>query len=130
MANEKRYLLLGMPLGTASNRLRKSLLFFLVKKLNLDICFQCKMKIENESELSIEHMQPWQGSDDPKGKFFDLSNIAFSHLKCNVDAGGNRQAASHGSVKSYMNGCRCKNCCRANTRKVARYRRNKKQMAS
>ncbi len=38
------------------------------------------------SEFSIEHKIPWQSAEDPKESFFDLDNIAFSHLKCNIKA--------------------------------------------
>lgn len=27
---------------------------------------------------------PWLDSDNPISNFFDLNNIAFSHLKCNI----------------------------------------------
>src|SRR3954466_13344453 len=72
---------LGMPFGTASNRLRKLLLFHYVKKAGHDICFKCSTPIETVEEFSIEHKQPWLyiSSD----LFWDLDNIAFSHLKCN-----------------------------------------------
>jgi hypothetical protein len=33
--------------------------------------------------LSIDHKNPWQAAADPKASFFDLDNIAFSHLRCN-----------------------------------------------
>ena len=36
------------------------------------------------SDLSIEHKVPWMSADNPIDAFFDLDNIAFSHLKCNV----------------------------------------------
>ena len=75
---------LGMPFGTANNRLRKSILWSLVQKLNLDTCFQCNTKITDASELSIEHKKAWLHSKDPLKLFFDLDNISFSHLSCNV----------------------------------------------
>ena len=28
-------------------------------------------------------MEPWQIADDPTAVFFDMNNIAFSHLHCN-----------------------------------------------
>ena len=76
---------LKMPYGTASQRLRKNIMFDLVKKCGLDICYQCGKKIENIDDLSIEHKTPWLHSDDPEGLFYDMNNIAFSHLKCNTD---------------------------------------------
>lgn len=79
--------LLGMPHGTANNRLRKMLLWQLVVETGRDSCFQCGQKIEDVDDLSIEHKQSWQGARDPKAAFFDLENIAFSHLRCNIGAG-------------------------------------------
>ena len=71
---------LGMPHGTAQARLRKKILFSLVKISDLDTCFQCEQPIANIDNLSIEHIIPWLNSDDPVGLFFDLNNIAFSHF--------------------------------------------------
>jgi hypothetical protein len=77
---------LGMPIGTAMHRLRKNVLFSLVVRTGLDICFRCNRKIKTERELSIEHQEPWLDSDDPVQRFFDLDNIGFSHLSCNCSA--------------------------------------------
>lgn len=41
-------------------------------------------KIETVKELSIEQKTPWLDSENPVSVFFDLNNIAFSHLKCNI----------------------------------------------
>jgi hypothetical protein len=75
---------LGMPLGTASGKLRKQILFHLLCKLNENICFKCKKPILNVDELSIEHKENWLHSENPKELFFSLDNIAFSHMKCNL----------------------------------------------
>lgn len=85
-SNAKKSEQLGMPFGTASNRLRKSIMFQLVQEANKDICFQCKEKITDIDNFSIEHITPWLDSDDPTNNFFNLKNIAFSHTKCNVAA--------------------------------------------
>ena len=77
---------LGMPSGTAAGRLRKNILFSLLKRLNENFCYQCGGEIEFEDELSIEHKVTWLNSEDPKSLFFDLDNIAFSHLSCNSSA--------------------------------------------
>ena len=77
---------LGMPIGTASNRLRKMILFSLVCQLELNTCHQCGKEILSVGDLSIEHKEPWLQADDPVTSFFDLDNIAFSHLSCNVAA--------------------------------------------
>lgn len=78
---------LGMNYSTASNRLRKDILWHYVVKCGDDICHQCGKKIEDQSELSIEHKKPWLDSNNPVELFFDLDNIAFSHLSCNVRVG-------------------------------------------
>ena len=81
--------LLGMPHGTASNRLRKTILYsMLYGKVYDRNCFQCGEEIVDVDDLSIEHRKPWQSADDPRVSFFDLDNIAFSHLRCNSRAGG------------------------------------------
>ena len=85
MSKEKKAEQLGMNPSTASGRLLKDLLF----KFAIDaghVCYQCGEELTRDT-FSIEHIEPWLDSEDPKGLFFDLSNIAFSHLKCNVSAG-------------------------------------------
>lgn len=87
MANEGKSAFLGMPFGTANHQLRKKILFSLVQKLELDICFRCDQKIESVDVLSIEHKEPWEGRENGVALFWDLENIAFSHLKCNIGTG-------------------------------------------
>lgn len=84
--NNKKAEQLGMPYGTASNRLRKLILFKLLQECGKDTCYRCGKKIENPNELSIEHKINWLDSDNPVEIFFDLENIAFSHLSCNSRA--------------------------------------------
>jgi Zn finger protein HypA/HybF involved in hydrogenase expression len=78
---------LGMPFGTATSKLRKLVMFDLMKKLGLDICFRCNKKIEDIRELSLEHKIPWRHSDNPVELFFNLENVSFSHLSCNSACG-------------------------------------------
>jgi hypothetical protein len=73
---------LGMHIGTASHRLVKDLLFAHIKDTP---CFQCGGKLSRQ-DFSIEHKKPWLDSEDPIGLFFDLDNISFSHLSCNISA--------------------------------------------
>ena len=82
----KKSSLLGENFSTAANKLRKNLLFSLAQKLGLDICFRCGDLIEDAKSLSIEHKEAWQSAADPNAAFYDLDNIAFSHLKCNIGA--------------------------------------------
>ncbi len=80
---------LGMSAGSAAHRLTRKLLFHYAQKTSDDICYRCGLKIETYETFSIEHKKPWlHVSPD---LFWDLSNIAFSHLKCNV------KAANHGN---------------------------------
>lgn len=74
---------LGMNISTAQNRLRKDLLWHFVVKCEENTCFKCGEKITDKKDLSIEHKEPWLDAEDPLGLFFDLDNIAFSHLHCN-----------------------------------------------
>lgn len=80
--NARRAAQLGMPYGTAASKLRKNILFRCVKKLGENFCFKCGTEIESVDDLSIEHKLPWENRD--VDLFWDLDNIAFSHLKCNV----------------------------------------------
>lgn len=79
---------LGMNPGTARHQLVQSLLFDMAKQLGRAICHRCQKAIESVEEFSIDHKKNWLYADDPKGVFFDLDNIAFSHARCNVMARG------------------------------------------
>src|SRR5687768_5824794 len=72
---------LGMPHGTAVARLKKQLLFSILKKHNENFCFRCGEEILTADELTIDHKKPWEGIDI--NLFWDLENISFSHPKCN-----------------------------------------------
>ena len=81
-SNERKSQFLGVPFGTACHKLRKSILFHLLVKLKENVCFKCGSIIDKIDELSIEHKLPWEGRDAKL--FWDLENIAFSHLHCNT----------------------------------------------
>lgn len=127
--NDKKREQLGMPYGTANSKLKKSLMFYLVKKLNLDFCYRCGCKIENLREFSVEHKKAWLDSEDPKKLFFDLENIAFSHLRCNCGNSNNKKrgTAKHPSVNAYKEGCRCDGCRKLHTED---YRKRKHRQKS
>ena len=100
-----------MPHGTANNRLRKSIMFKYVKMAGENYCFKCGAEIESVGDISIEHKEPWEGVSAEL--FFDLDNVAFSHLKCNI--GGRRDSGqlqfNHGTRTMYESyGCRCDEC--------------------
>lgn len=86
---------LQMPIGTASNRLKKTILLRLLQRLDEDLCFRCSERIETVEQLSIEHKEAWLYAPDPVGSFFDLDNIAFSHLSCNCSASKGRPNVTH-----------------------------------
>lgn len=111
----KQKSLLGMHPGSAANKLRKHIMFDMVVRLELDTCFHCGEKIKTPRELSVEHKTPWEGATDPRETFFDLDNIAFSHLGCNAgDANRRRKALErHGTQAEYQQGCRCEPCIKA-----------------
>ena len=113
-SNNKKSEQLGVSHGTACNRLRKNILFDLLRKQVENVCFQCGLPIDIVDELSVEHKIPWLDSEDPIGLFFDLDNIAFSHLTCNYGARRCRTegktTAEHGTTTMYSRGCRCANC--------------------
>lgn len=88
--NKKKAMQLGMAYGTACNRLRKKILFYLICRNRLNICYRCKKEITKEEDFSIDHKQSWLDSVAPLDNFFDLKNITFSHLGCNS---GNRRMA-------------------------------------
>ena len=85
-SNNKKREALGMNHATASNQLKKRIMFALLRQTDKDTCHQCSESIRTVEELSVEHVIPWLGTDDPKKLFFDLNNIAFSHLSCNSRA--------------------------------------------
>ena len=97
---------LGMDKGTAMHRLKKTIMFELVKKAGMDRCYRCRLLITNVSELSVEHMKSWLWKDVKL--FWDINNIAFSHLACNVRASNFKQKC--GSYSKYLKGCRCDIC--------------------
>ncbi|HRZ18554.1 MAG TPA: hypothetical protein P5136_00660 [Methanofastidiosum sp.] len=115
----------GIPLGTASGRLKKQILFKLVQEANKDICYHCKKRITKIEDFSIEHKINWMYSKNPKKLFFDLENIAFSHLSCNVSSQRKeyklKSTWKHGDHTGYKNGCRCQECTKAHRNYMRKY---------
>lgn len=88
-------------------------MFEMAKELGRDVCFQCGKTIETVDDFSIEHKTAWIDPDDPNGLFFDLDNVAFSHLSCNCAAAYRKTWKERGivhGVKGRRRGCRCKKC--------------------
>lgn len=76
-----------MGFHKASYQLFKTLFYHLVCEVKGNSCYRCGLPILTVRELSIDHKEAWQASQNPKETFFDLNNIAYSHLVCNVKAG-------------------------------------------
>lgn len=117
---EERKTILGIDPGTVQNKLRKQLLFKYVKLANDNICFQCNKEIETIEELSIEHKIPWLKNG--KEYFWDLNNITFSHLRCNILAAERKRGITHPSQESYKQGCRCDKCIEIQKLRIREYR--------
>lgn len=105
MSNQTKHDYLGMNYGTASNRVKKKIMFDLVKKCGMDNCFKCKKPIATVDELTVEHKEAWLHNSVEL--FWDLDNIAFSHAKCNRPDFYNRTRRTHEVVdgKKRCSGC-------------------------
>lgn len=100
-SNDKKKNQLGMSFGKANNILKKNLLFLLVQKLELDVCYRCEKKIETVEDFSVEHKINWLNSENPIELFFDLNNIAFSHFNCNSNARNKNSPHLNGSGEEH-----------------------------
>lgn len=81
--SDKKKLQLGMNPSTASGRLVKDILFKLICETKKNICHRCHTEMSRDT-FSIEHKLAWLDAEDPITVFFDLENITFSHLSCNI----------------------------------------------
>ena len=127
-SNDRKRELLGMPFGTASSKLRKALLFNMAILLDLHTCYRCNSLIDSIDQFSIEHKKAWAQQLDPVEAFFDLANIAFSHISCNVGAATrpnqvyeNKQEQHRQAFRRYYD----RNSVQFLERKRERYHRNK-----
>lgn len=100
-SGKRKDALLGSPHGTANARLRKAILFKYVQLAGHDICFRCARKIDSVNDLSIEHKESWQLAANPVEAFYDLGNVAFSHLRCNVSASDKSRLVSRHTGKTH-----------------------------
>lgn len=127
MKNCKKTEQLGVNPSTAYNRLKKNIMFNMAQLLEMDWCFQCGTQILRKEDLSVEHMTPWQNSEDPKELFYDMTNIAFSHLLCNTSASrGSSIRKPCPSPAAYRRGCRCDGCILSNSEYRKLLRENSK----
>lgn len=122
----KKDFLLGQPHGTAVHKLRKKLLFSFAQETGRDVCYRCHKLIESVDTFSIEHKESWQLAKNPIESFFDLNNIAYSHLDCNRDAALSSRGVIrtlHGTSRRYnAHGCRCDKCKKAKAIVNKKYR--------
>lgn len=129
MSNRKERITkqLGMSQGTAVHRLRKNIMFKFAQDLGYDDCFACGRKIETPEDLSIEHKEPWESRLNGDKLFWDLDNIAFSHIKCNVPHIRHipLKAKCGGNGSAYRRGCRCDDCKEAQRLRVSSQRNRK-----
>jgi hypothetical protein len=84
-SNHRRSEILGMPFGTACNKLRRMVMFDLLQRHKENVCFKCGKIILKFEELTLEHKEAWQAAGSHL--FWDLTNIAFSHRQCNLPKG-------------------------------------------
>ncbi|QXL90327.1 hypothetical protein [Salmonella phage NINP13076] len=124
---EKKKQQLGMNPSTASARLVKDLLWDFIVKCKKDSCVKCGKPMTRDT-FSIEHIVPWLDSDDPRKNFFDVENIGYSHLSCNI-SDARKPKAEHGSWTMYCKfGCRCDLCKNVNSeRRAAVYTKEKRR---
>lgn len=81
--NDRKTAQLGMNASTAAYRLRQMVTYKLATAAGLNRCYRCGETISSPEEMSLDHKKDWMYSTDPKGTFFDLDNVVFSHRKCN-----------------------------------------------
>lgn len=67
---------------TASHKLNRKIMFSLLVETGRGTCVRCECDL-NEDTFSIDHMENWLNSEDPRGLFFDIKNIDFSCKLCN-----------------------------------------------
>ena len=108
---DKKTSQLGMNPGTATHRLVKDLLWNFIVETGDIKCSRCQEDMSRQ-DFSIDHIEPWLDSENPVELFFDISNIAYSHLSCNSKA-ARRKLSEHGTTNSFGKGCRCNLCVEA-----------------
>lgn len=106
-SNQRKAETLGMNASTANSLLRRNIIWeLLVNKTGMiksHICYKCQEAIMSPEELSIEHIEPWEGRENGKELFWDLNNVAFSHKRCNRPHKNHRIIPPEGM--SWCSGC-------------------------
>lgn len=78
--NEKKSQQLGMPIGTATSKLRLKVIFDLLKHFNYNFCHKCEKEIISSEDLSLTHLKHWLDVDP--SLFWRQDNITFTHRDC------------------------------------------------
>ena len=73
-----------MSSGKARNILTKNLLFHLICQFDANLCYRCREPIDSADDLHIDHKKNWRSSTKPVDDYFNPSNLAFSHPRCNT----------------------------------------------
>lgn len=94
-SNQRKSDILGMPFGTACNKLRRMVMFSLLVRYRENVCFKCGKLILKADDLSLEH-EAWQSAG--ASLFWDLDNITFSHVRCNLPTGIVRREIVDGTL--------------------------------
>lgn len=100
MSHKRDGTLLEESYPAARNRLTRALLFQLVDRT----CYRCGKEIQSIDDWSIDHKQSWRTSDRPRELFYDLVNIAYSHLDCNRQDGAQRSGEQSAAKTHCPNG--------------------------
>ncbi len=79
-------------------------MYHLAGKLNLLNCFRCDEQILNIKDFTIDHKKEWLYND--KNLFWDINNIAFSHLSCNSAAARQPNKIEHPENMSWCSKCK------------------------
>lgn len=103
-SNAKKSNFLGMDYGTASNRLKKLVMFDMAQRLGEAVCYRCGESINTVDEFTLEHKQPWLDIDSDL--FWALDNLAWSHAHCNTQARRAPRAGRGPEGTNWCGGCR------------------------
>lgn len=87
-SKRRKAALLGMPVGTAERKLRKAIIHELARQCGRNVCRWCSREISDPEDLAVIHVEDWEEFPD---RYFDLGNVALSHVSCAAARGGRRQ---------------------------------------
>jgi hypothetical protein len=102
-SNQRRAEILGMPFGTACNKLRRMVMFDLLRRHEENVCFKCGKLILKAEDLTLEHKETWQ--DGGSALFWDLNNIVFltGNATCRKELSAERSWTGHFGAQTANN---------------------------